>query len=233
MGVGLGAEFGLLPVWHLKIFWTSSLRNHIRSNVRHSGDNKWLYARLYGYCIRHVGQLRRRVARGSIEHDCWSPVYFSPSLNLCHFAPVQTTRERESAQIEFDPGMKIMFVLKNAVFCVDIDLECLCQFFTKGNGGIAIACQGLVKIPGPVRMGRNSPTPGEMSLAQWEVVFLCTAINMLDGYDVLVMSFAAAPVAAGLAARTLLVWAYIAECGIDRHGRSVRLCSDPLSRRFG
>ena len=49
----------------------------------------------------------------------------SPSLNLCHFAPVQTTRERESAQIEFDPGMKIMFVLKNAVFCVDIDLECL------------------------------------------------------------------------------------------------------------
>ena len=36
----------------------------------------------------------------------------------------------------------------------------------------------------------------EMSLAQWEVVLLCTAINMLDGYDVLVMSFAAAPVAA-------------------------------------
>ena len=36
----------------------------------------------------------------------------------------------------------------------------------------------------------------EMSLAQWEVVLLCTLINMLDGYDVLVMSFAAAPVAA-------------------------------------
>ena len=36
----------------------------------------------------------------------------------------------------------------------------------------------------------------QMSLAQWEVVLLCTAINMLDGYDVLVMSFAAAPVAA-------------------------------------
>ncbi len=36
----------------------------------------------------------------------------------------------------------------------------------------------------------------EMSLGQWEVVLLCTAINMLDGYDVLVMSFAAAPVAA-------------------------------------
>ena len=36
----------------------------------------------------------------------------------------------------------------------------------------------------------------EMSFAQWEVVLLCTAINMLDGYDVLVMSFAAAPVAA-------------------------------------
>ncbi len=35
-----------------------------------------------------------------------------------------------------------------------------------------------------------------MSVAQWEVVLLCTAINMLDGYDVLVMSFAAAPVAA-------------------------------------
>ena len=28
----------------------------------------------------------------------------------------------------------------------------------------------------------------EMSRAQWEVVLLCTAINMLDGYDVLVMS---------------------------------------------
>ncbi len=36
----------------------------------------------------------------------------------------------------------------------------------------------------------------QMSFAQWEVVLLCTAINMLDGYDVLVMSFAAAPVAA-------------------------------------
>ncbi|MEC7960300.1 MAG: MFS transporter, partial [Pseudomonadota bacterium] len=36
----------------------------------------------------------------------------------------------------------------------------------------------------------------EMSLAQWEVVLLCSVINMLDGYDVLVMSFAAAPVAA-------------------------------------
>ena len=36
----------------------------------------------------------------------------------------------------------------------------------------------------------------EMSFAQWEVVLLCTAINMLDGYDVLVMSFAAAPVSA-------------------------------------
>ena len=36
----------------------------------------------------------------------------------------------------------------------------------------------------------------QMSLDQWEVVLLCTAINMLDGYDVLVMSFAAAPVAA-------------------------------------
>ena len=34
-----------------------------------------------------------------------------------------------------------------------------------------------------------------MSLAQWEVVILCSVINMLDGYDVLVMSFAAAPVA--------------------------------------
>ena len=45
---------------------------------------------------------------------------------------------------------------------------------------------------GSVRAQLNSR---EMSLAQWEVVFLCTAINMLDGYDVLVMSFAAAPVA--------------------------------------
>ena len=36
----------------------------------------------------------------------------------------------------------------------------------------------------------------KMSFFQWEVVALCTAINMLDGYDVLVMSFAAASVAA-------------------------------------
>ena len=34
-----------------------------------------------------------------------------------------------------------------------------------------------------------------MSRYQWEIVLLCTAINMLDGYDVLVMSFAAASVA--------------------------------------
>ena len=32
----------------------------------------------------------------------------------------------------------------------------------------------------------------EMSSAKWEVVFLFTAINMLDGHDVSVMSFAAA-----------------------------------------
>ena len=32
----------------------------------------------------------------------------------------------------------------------------------------------------------------KMSFFQWEVVALCTLINMLDGYDVLVMSFAAA-----------------------------------------
>ncbi len=31
-----------------------------------------------------------------------------------------------------------------------------------------------------------------MSSAKWEVVFLFTAIKMLDGHDVLVMSFAAA-----------------------------------------
>ena len=36
----------------------------------------------------------------------------------------------------------------------------------------------------------------KMSFFQWEVVVLCTLINMLDGYDVLVMSFAAASVAA-------------------------------------
>ncbi len=36
----------------------------------------------------------------------------------------------------------------------------------------------------------------KMSFFQWEVVALCTLINMLDGYDVLVMSFAAASVAA-------------------------------------
>ena len=46
---------------------------------------------------------------------------------------------------------------------------------------------------GSVRAQLNSR---EMSSSQWEVVLLCTAINMLDGYDVLVMSFAAAPVAA-------------------------------------
>ena len=43
---------------------------------------------------------------------------------------------------------------------------------------------------------RSQLNSRQMSLAQWEVVLLCTAINMLDGYDVLVMSFAAAPVAA-------------------------------------
>lgn len=37
---------------------------------------------------------------------------------------------------------------------------------------------------------------GQMSRFQWETVLLCTAINMLDGYDVLVMSYAAASVAA-------------------------------------
>ena len=46
---------------------------------------------------------------------------------------------------------------------------------------------------GSIRAQLNSR---EMSSSQWEVVLLCTAINMLDGYDVLVMSFAAAPVAA-------------------------------------
>ena len=43
---------------------------------------------------------------------------------------------------------------------------------------------------------RSQLNSRQMSLAQWEVVLLCTAINMLDGYDVLVMSFAAASVAA-------------------------------------
>ena len=43
---------------------------------------------------------------------------------------------------------------------------------------------------------RSQLNSRQMSLAQWEVVLLCTAINMLDGYDVLVMSFAAAPVVA-------------------------------------
>ena len=42
---------------------------------------------------------------------------------------------------------------------------------------------------GSVRAQLNSR---EMSSAKWEVVFLFTAINMLDGHGVLVMSFAAA-----------------------------------------
>ena len=42
---------------------------------------------------------------------------------------------------------------------------------------------------------RSQLNTREMSFAQWEVVLLCTLINMLDGYDVLVMSFAAASVA--------------------------------------
>ena len=53
---------------------------------------------------------------------------------------------------------------------------------------------GVSKDSGAVSV-RAQLNSREMSLAQWEVVFLCTAINMLDGYDVLVMSFAAAPVA--------------------------------------
>ena len=58
-----------------------------------------------------------------------------------------------------------------------------CNWMTEVSGGLEAAT---------VRAQLNSR---EMSLAQWEVVLLCTAINMLDGYDVLVMSFAAAPVA--------------------------------------
>ena len=59
-------------------------------------------------------------------------------------------------------------------------------------------CNRMTEVTGDleaetVRAQLNSR---DMSFAQWEVVLLCTAINMLDGYDVLVMSFAAAPVAA-------------------------------------
>ena len=53
-----------------------------------------------------------------------------------------------------------------------------------------------VSAGGDAATVRSQLNSRQMSLAQWEVVLLCTAINMLDGYDVLVMSFAAAPVAA-------------------------------------
>ena len=68
------------------------------------------------------------------------------------------------------------------------------MIFMKGDED----CNGMIEVSRDleattVRAQLNSR---EMSFAQWEVVLLCTAINMLDGYDVLVMSFAAAPVAA-------------------------------------
>ena len=59
-------------------------------------------------------------------------------------------------------------------------------------------CNWMAEVGGGLEAAslRAQLNSREMSRAQWEVVLLCTAINMLDGYDVLVMSFAAAPVAA-------------------------------------
>ena len=54
----------------------------------------------------------------------------------------------------------------------------------------------IVSVGDDAATVRSQLNSRQMSLAQWEVVLLCTAINMLDGYDVLVMSFAAASVAA-------------------------------------
>ena len=59
-------------------------------------------------------------------------------------------------------------------------------------------CNRMTEVSGALEAAtvRAQLNSREMSFAQWEVVLLCTAINMLDGYDVLVMSFAAAPVSA-------------------------------------
>ena len=68
------------------------------------------------------------------------------------------------------------------------------MIFIKGNKD----CNrmSIVSVGDDAATVRSQLNSRQMSLAQWEVVLLCTAINMLDGYDVLVMSFAAASVAA-------------------------------------
>jgi len=52
-------------------------------------------------------------------------------------------------------------------------------------------CNRMTEVSGDLEAAtvRAQLNSREMSFAQWEVVLLCTAINMLDGYDVLVMSF--------------------------------------------
>ena len=68
------------------------------------------------------------------------------------------------------------------------------MIFMKGDED----CNRMTEVIGDLEVAsvRTQLNSRQMSFAQWEVVLLCTAINMLDGYDVLVMSFAAAPVAA-------------------------------------
>ena len=68
------------------------------------------------------------------------------------------------------------------------------MIFMKGDED----CNRMTEVSGALEAAtvRAQLNSKEMSFAQWEVVLLCTAINILDGYDVLVMSFAAAPVAA-------------------------------------
>ena len=61
------------------------------------------------------------------------------------------------------------------------------MIFMKGDED----CNRMTGVSGDLEatMVRAQLNSREMSLAQWEVVLLYTAINMLDGYDVLVMSF--------------------------------------------
>lgn len=73
-------------------------------------------------------------------------------------------------------------------------MKLLCTIFKKELEGSN--CMTDARVSNDDASIRAQINSRKMSFFQWEVVALCTAINMLDGYDVLVMSFAAASVAA-------------------------------------
>ena len=148
MGVGLGAEFGLLPYGISRYF-----------GLRHYGTISGV---MYGIVAITNGCMPVFM---DIAYDTWGnydaglhvaalsmivgALFISVLPKRYHFAPVQTTRERESAQIEFDPGMKIIFV--HVLFSV---LTLTSMFMILSNGGLQHV--GVSKDSGPVRLGRNS-----------------------------------------------------------------------------